>query len=631
MALVLRPIEQLQLSSSDIWMLDWFGGLVDNPKDVKNPIIECILTPCTFSPDRPSGLIRHVGRQVPTTIGCCAINAIGTGRQYIDGKFAPLNLASGSPEETITFQFDPQRDGSIKETMLEQVGVHDSFALINKRLVGEGFESPVKLVDGFLTSTNNTRSPDQNASARHPVSFRVMFHELEIIRFYYTNSQCLVRAVFNDSFQGDNIYKDVIYTEHQGPHYIFDENKCRLEYRFDFYRVDAQIIGRILFEPTGTALRGVRRVYQSMHASKLNELNSRKTAYPRTHFPYVEKAELMLTGRRLRLLDNTFVFVVHRIESCDVPFPYENLSVQREIEPGGDIKAPPGSPPAFGGRPPQVSGPGQKGGELDTEGPPLNGSGFAECLPETRRFLGLSKTRLFVEKPRPNTHTSSGRPWSKFDPRLTKSSPGNPTSGQSEAINQKIYDIMEGGDPPVDLDTFIAILSGLQVKHSSWKILTIPAGPAGWKDPATNVTYTGFPAVACPEMTTVMRQFSFLDKEKKKRRRVVCARILVCEKFLYLLEAERRRNDEGKYMEELPILMLWSPGLEPIARSKFESVLTKTVENPSKTWPKDTSSFGLMRRGIEHRKDRKVSEIVTRLSGLVTKVIEQGDCPNGVQ
>jgi hypothetical protein len=624
MAFVLRPIEQLQLSNSKIWILDWFGGLVDNPEVPSNPSIECILTPCLSSPDRASGLKRHIGSQICTTVGSCAINAIALGRQYVDGEFVPVNLESGTPEETITFQFEPKLRGSIEETFLHQVGISDYSALINNNLIEIGIESPVKLVNGFLTSTNNPRSPDRSASELHPAPLRVMFHELEIIRFYYTNSERLVRSVFDGEFESDKLTRHVINTNHEGPHYDLKKNKCRFEYRYGFDRGDAQIIARSLFDPTLTTIKGVRRVYQSMLASKLNEQNIRKTAYPRTLFPYSDKVELMLTGRRLRMIDGSFVLAVHRIESCDAPFPYVDLSVQCEMEPGGDNEAPPGSPAAFCGRPPNVNGPGQSGGELDSESPPKAGSGFAECVPETRRFLGLSNTRLLVEKYRPNTHTSSERTWEKFDPELTKSSPGKATHGQSEATNQKITDTLEDGDPPVDLDTFIEILSGLKVKYTRWQISTVPAGPGGWKDKNTKVVYSGFPTVACPEMTTVWRHFSFLDKYKKKRRRIVCIRIFAQKKYVYLLEAERRRNDRGAYMEELPILMLWTPGLKPISRSKFELMLTMTVKNPSKTWPKDTSSLGLMRQGIDHGKARNVADLVTRLGKFVTTVIDQG-------
>ena len=117
-------------------------------------------------------------------------------------------------------------------------------------------------------------------------------------------------------------------------------------------------------------------------------------------------------------------------------------------------------------------------------------------------------------------------------------------------------------------------------------------------------------------------------------------KIIVDTKVVYLLEAERRCNDDGGYMEDLPILMLWSPGFLPIDRTKFELLLTMTVINPSNTWPKDTSSLKLRRHGIEHRSESKflkndteisevdrekriLSEAVTRLGKAVTWAIKQ--------
>lgn len=609
MALVARPIQQLNLKGPDIWTLDWFGGLVDNPKDYCCKSVECVLTPCTPNPESTTGLKRHKKRQVVTTIGVSALNAICIGRQYLNGKMVPLILENGWTEEVISFRFNPMQYGSVKDMMLDQVGLHDFSALINKELTADGLKSPVKIVDGFLTSTTHRNSPDRYASADHPRALKVMFHELEIIRFYYTNSQRLVKAVFANSFMSDNLYRDVVFAKYDGPHFILDEGKCRFEYQLGFYHVDLPIIGRMLFDTTGTAMRGARRIYQSTHISIQNEISDRKTAYPQTLFPYLGEVELTLKGRRLKLMDGNYVFAVHRIESCNAPFPFKVLSVQRETEPGGLVNAPPGSPEAFPTPPPEVTGPGHDGGELDTEGRPLENSVFADSEPEVRRYLGLRDVCVLHEKPRPNTHTTGEHRSVIFNPELTKSSPGTPTSASSEAVNQKLVDTLEGSDPPVDMDTFIAILSRLQARNRSWIISTIPLSENAWKDPVTKVTYCGFPSIACPERKSVFRQFSFHDRQKKKRRHLVCAQILANNKFVYLLEAERRQNDQGKDMEALPILVLWSNGFLEIENHKFQSVLAETVKNPSKTWPQDVSAIGLMRGAIEHRRESKASKM----------------------
>lgn len=605
MAYVARPIQQLNLREQDIWMLDWFGGLVQNPKDFENPSIECVLTKCTPDPGKAIGFSRQIGQQVVTTIGVSAINAIGIGRRCLNGNLETPGLV----EETNIFRFDPKRAGSVQETVLEELKISDSNVLVNRNLAINGFNSPVKIVDGLLISTTNCRSIDKDASTTRPFKFKVMFHELEIIRFYYTNSPKLVRAVFNDSFQGGNLNRDVVFSNHQGPHCLIDENKCRFEYQLGFCDDDLAIIGRVLFDSTETALHGVRRVFQSTHVSKVNEVSDKKVAYPRTLFPYLGEVEMMLKGRRLILKDGGCIFAVHSIVSCNAPFPFDVLSVQRSAEPGGEIKAEPGSPVAFSNTPPRVSGPGQKDGEMDTENRPLENSGFAECIPDSRRFLGLKKGYLCREKARSNTHLTAENPSNIFDPRLTKSSPGTPTSGQSEAVNQKIIDTLEGSDTPVDLNIFIAILSKLKDRKPSWIVSTISFSENTWRDPDSDVTYCGFPSISCPERKSVFRQFSFHDKQKKQRRYLICAQILADNKFVYLLEAERRQNDQGKDMEALPILVLWLTGFLEIENHKFQSVLAETVKNPSKTWPQDVSAIGLMRGAIEHRRESKASKM----------------------
>jgi hypothetical protein len=139
-------------------------------------------------------------------------------------------------------------------------------------------------------------------------------------------------------------------------------------------------------------------------------------------------------------------------------------------------------------------------------------------------------------------------------------------------------------------------------------VSTIPLGEYVWKDQVTNVIYCGFPSITCPERISVYRQFSFHDRQKNKRRLLICAQILIAGKFIYLVEAERRLNDQGMDIETFPILALWSNGFTKIENNKFQWILAETVKNPSKTWPQDISTYGLMRGTIEHRRESKSSK-----------------------
>jgi hypothetical protein len=617
MALVLRPIEQLRWDNSFIWILDWFGGLVDNPRGFDNQSIECVFTPCVPTSERANGLLRRVGSQVCATVGVKAIGTLGLGRQYIDGNFVPFS--AGFTEETISFRFDPRIPGSVQENLLDRIGLSPPSALINQPLDRAGIKSPIKVVNGQLLRTDHPWSRDRSATPSDPAPIQVMFHELEIIRFYYTNSVKLVGAVFNGHFAEDKLGRDVLNMNHQGPHYDFDRGHHRFEYRLGFAHDDACLIARALFDPTQTAMRGVRRVHQSLLTSKLNELNPRKTGYPRTLFPYLEEAELTLTGRRLKLEDGRFIFAVHRIESCSAHFPFYKLSYQCEIQPGGP-EAPEGAAEAFAGQPFQT-GPGKNRGVMDSEGRPAAGSDIVESLPDIRRFTSLDLSQCKVEKYRPNTHRSSENRWTKNNLKLDKSSPGTPTHGESDSVRQSIVDVLEGGEVPVDLGVFVQIIQGLQVRHTNWHIQTVTTGPAAWRHPETNIYYNGFPTVPCPELTSMWRQFSFLDKEKTQRRRLICAQVQTYGRTAYLLEAERRLNEQSEYMEELPILMVWRGDLDKVSRGTLEALLTMTVKNPSKTWPKDISSLSLERKKIEHGKARNVRDLVERISRSLQDVV----------
>ena len=253
MALVLRPIEQLRWDSSFVWVLDWFGGLIDNPRGFDNPSVECVLTPCVPTTERANGLLRRVGRQVCATVGVKAMGTLGLGRQYVDGNFVPFS--AGFTEETISFRFDPRTPGSVEENLLDRLGLSPSSALINQPLVRAGIKSPIKVVNGQLLRTNHPWSQDRSATPRNPASIQVMFHELEIIRFYYTNSVKLVGAVFNGQFAEDKLGHDVLNMNHQGPHYDLERGHHRFEYRLGFAHDDACLIARALFDPTQTAMK----------------------------------------------------------------------------------------------------------------------------------------------------------------------------------------------------------------------------------------------------------------------------------------------------------------------------------------------------------------------------------------
>lgn len=630
MALVRRPIKQLQLDSNFVWLLDYFGGLVVNPRDERQESVECILTPCTPHPQHQWKLQRRLAGQVIATVGVNAIGTLQLGHQVQNGEFIKSSVSSSLEE--IVFLFDSRKLTENNEIYLNKAGIVPASALINYRLSAEGVNSAVKLIDGELLKTDNQRSPDRDASQYKPHPIQVLFHELEIIRFYYTNSAHLNDAIFGGDFSDNLLYRKIVSNLHEGPHRQLDSKTARFEYKSGFNFEDAILLGRILFEDPSAALEGVRRIHLSKLVTRANEVNPNFTGYPRTKFPYLQKVVLKLKGRRIKLVDGRFIFLVHRIEECNAKFPFHDLSFQRVVEPGGP-PPPEGAPEAYPNKKTQT-GPGQHQGAIDTEARPTKNSIAAASSPEMRRFTLLDVNRCNTEKARPSTHSSAKSKPPIFNPKLENSSAGTPTWTDTNAVRQEVRDKFIRTEEneedkrnvdkaSIDLELFKNILESLK-KHygiNSINPISITSGQTDKNEPQSgDGFYSFFPVIACPERKSLDRQFSFLNKSRNQRRKLICASLEINERLFYLLEAERRLNDDNAYMDDLPILLVWMTNFETVDMATLYTILVNTVKNPSKTWPRHTSFLNLNQRRIDHDKMRSPDVVANRIIKFIEEI-----------
>ncbi|RIK94010.1 hypothetical protein FSY45_20010 [Comamonas sp. Z1] len=629
MALVHKSIEQLDLDSKFLWLLDFFGGFVVNPADEPQESVECILTPCSPHPQFPGRMQRHLSRQEVRTVGVNSLGLLQLGHCLQDGVFVPSSISSKLEE--IEFQFDSRNLPESHELYLNQVGIDPSSSLISDRLLNEGVHSAVKVIDGEILKTSLKTTPEKDASPHKPYPFKVLFHELEIMRFYYTNSANLNGAVFGGHFSEDFLYRKVVSNLHEGPHCELTSKAARFEYQVDFSFDDAILIGRILFEDPSSALEGVRRIHLSKLVARANEVSPRLTGYPRTKFPFKQKAVIKIRGRRIKLLDNKFIFVAHRIEECNAKFPFDDLTFQRVAEPGGSTP-PPGAPEAYANQQSQT-GPGQHQGVIDTEARPAKNSVAATAVPEIRRFTSLELSRCMTRKARPSTHSSAEKKPPVFNPRLENSSAGTPTWGNSTAVRQDVSDKIVGTevneepleddlDEPevakrsIDLESFKRILDHLESKFGIDSIQPMPIPmiqTVAGKISTGDDLYSFFPVIPCLKQRSRNRQFSFLDKAQKERRKLICVSLRAGERLFYVLEAERRINEQNIYMEDFPILLLWANDFGAVEVGKLREILIRTVRNPSKTWPLDISFLDLKQKRIDHDSVRTTDVIAGRI------------------
>jgi hypothetical protein len=617
-----RPLRDFRPNNPDeIWVLEWFGGLVNNPDDPSNLLVECVLTPCVEvlgTPESPPRLKRRISAQVVRTIGVCTLAGIELGRRYRDGQLEPVSVAGSSPHELISFRFHPEQ---AEDTLTSAVGFEPAYAPAGEIPRLGRINGPVKVIKGEVTGSNNPRTPDFEATPSAPRPMTVILHELEVMRFYYVMSQKMAQALFNGWYEDGELHRRVVLSKHEGPHMRLGTGAARLEYRLGFTADDAPIIGRILFDPH--ALRGARRVGRTLAIDSVLTTTMRGERdgrhYPRTNFPFWHKAQIELAGRRVRLATGEFAFLAYRIISCTSRFPFKSLSYQCEVEPGG-VHAPPGAPQAFANRPgKQMPAAGQRGEVVSNERPQAN-TEPAVSTPERRRILGLDNVELRHEKVRRNTHVAGERMPGRSDPNLQNTSAGAPTSGQSTAQQQQISDEIDAGRPPVDLATFVQVLRLVKTLRPAWALSTLPLG-GHWRDQESNVVYSSFPQVQCPKIKSIPRQFSFMDKDKTIRRRLVCAQVQDKGRFVYVLESERRLNSNGQYMEELPMLVVWQRLNRRADPRLLKSVLELTVENPSKTWPQTLTQLQLERDAVEHGKVREVEGLASRLVACINRAL----------
>jgi hypothetical protein len=317
----------------------------------------------------------------------------------------------------------------------------------------------------------------------------------------------------------------------------------------------------------------------------------------KTLFPFDEVARLQLAGRRALLDDGSYVFLAYRIVSCSGSFPFDVLSYQSEMQPGG-TPAPPGSPEVGIGGPRFPGGGSSEKGEVVSNEKGRTFSNQAKSRAEGRRLVGLDHVELRIEKRRPNTHIArTDKPPLDDGPPLRNSSAGSTTSGKTTAQRQGVSDRIDAGPLPADLEGFVQILELLRAA-TGWRVETVPIHEE-WHDASLNVIFNSFPEVPCPVKTKRARQFSFMDAKRTIRRRLVCARLSAGSKVAYVLEAQRREKD-GKYMDELPVLVISTSFGDDVATQTLKQVLVETAMNTSKTWPGDLSKLRLKRKAVEH-------------------------------
>lgn len=606
-------------NTEELLSLDWFGGITPNIDEPDNPLIECFFTPTT-----PDTFKRTYREQIRAGISVGYLPSLFLGQFFKNGKHAPLS--QWQPSETITLELDTSDLEMVKDATLPDAKLHESSKLLASHFNAARNRSGIKLLNGLLTESTNKKIANL-IQIRGPIPQQVIIHEMELIRFYFTNSAFSSKQIFTGAFQKDELFVRVFNRLHEHPQLDPLTRSGRFVYRHGYKQTDAPMLGRILFEPNGLALKAVQRVFNRIRTDRINYTDA-WLGYPRTDFPFKGKTQLKLKGRRLKTRDD-FIFLACQIIGCSGPFPFGSLSYSDEIYPG-DTPPPQNAPVAFPGANTLLHGPANddpqdQHGESVSNEPPIANSIKIFTELDYREFEGLRGVKLKHEKLRDSTHQSSPK-HDQYQDSLVNASTGGGVSENSSAVGQE-FSAQQRPQSTVspDLKTFVEIINALRKIRPSWKIKTISVGDGVEED---GEWFSFFPEVSCKKRKSIMRQFSFMDKKKLIRRKFLCVEININKRYLYIFEAQRRLRDtpppdkkSSLYKEDLPILLLRGIGYEEILEDDFIEILKLTVKK--ETWPDSSDLTQFIKDYTVHGMGaQSVHEVMVRVLDLITRNLD---------
>ncbi|MDD2686082.1 MAG: hypothetical protein PHY62_07985 [Gallionella sp.] len=611
----LKPFTVLK-KTDNLVRLDWFTGTKYNIAETDNPLVECIFTPFDLPPPgstKPKPL-RHRQFNVCFSVGYLPILSLGV--CFRGGKL--VRSADFFPIETIVFDLDVSEPTAITECTLADIPLDLSARFISKRYQSAANRAGLKKLSGMIRRSTNENINKKIRATKSPLPAVVLIHELEIVRFYLTNSSHSCKNIFTGAFSAANLEKRVVNELHEKRYLDPVTGKGRFVYRHGYKEKDASSLGRILFEPNDLALQAAQRVYNKATADRINDEQD-WMGYPRTFFPFHGKTKLKLSGRWVKTISGEFIFLAHRIHSCSAAFPYKELSYCDEITPGG-APAPKDAEPAFSGQTTET-GPANDDktiGESKSDQRPRAPSNPLRIELHEREYAGLRGIRIYKEKLRDCTHKYKKKPH-VYRETMIDGSTGEGTSGDSSAARQSITEkIITPSPVTIDLRTFMQMLELLKTLRPSWNIdrIVVDDGP----NDGESTSY--FPEIGCPKLKHISRQFSFTDEDKLVRRRFLCVEVCVDGRYVYLFEAQRRlRNPappDDPFKEDMAVLLLRSQTFEEILGDDFLPMIVQTVEN--KHWPNADEIGEFVRDYTNHSKDDKsIDSLCERVMQLVER------------
>ena len=616
----LKPFEVLK-NSNERLVLDSIGGTTYNHDEPDNLNMLCYFTPTWKDLKYKHNFFwkRDIDNQVRVTIPVGYLPSLHIGQHFQSGR--RLNEKLWPKYEKILIELDTKND-LINELTLSNLKLSSQTNFISSHYMDEIGYSSVKSFNGSLQYST---LPNILDTTRNPTSIPIILPAIELIRFYHSNSNFSCRQIFSSAYSNERFHIDVINSLHDGPHTGITKNKySRFVYRHGYKKdVDHIFLARMLFDNSGIALMAAQRVHNSITKDLINRTYG-EVGYPKTNFPFEEKTQLILSGRRI--LDNSkqgYFFLVHRIHSCSAQLPFRNLSYCSEISPGGK-PAPDDANTAFKNNY-RYHGPANDadyfGDSVGNQSPDANARHINTVIGE-RTFIDLKNVNDTYEKLRDSTYKSAQKTEIRKE-ILVNTSTGKGTSGESNSVPQNISEEnLKLAEITDELRSIIKIITNLQKRQPNWEINSICINWCHKK----NVIYSTFPQVPCPVKKSLYHQFSYMDKDKNILRLLICYEIKINNQFLYLFETQRRlkdiksKNNKSPYKEILPMLLVSKHNYSKCECHDFQSFIRSTIRN--KSWSK-RNCFSQFKQHHIHHSLNNIDNMTSKIQKLILKIIHE--------
>lgn len=208
----LKPFTTLK-QTDKLVRLDWFGGAKHNIAETDNPLIECIFTPFALPPSGSTKLkpLRHRQFKVFFAVGYLPVLSLGV--CFREGKL--VRAADQFQTETIVFDLDASDPSAITECTLANIPLDPSTRFISRFNQSTANRAGLKKLRGELCHSTNENINKKIRACKSPLPEVVLIHELEIVRFYLTNSSHSCKNIFTGAFSAANLDKRVINELHE--------------------------------------------------------------------------------------------------------------------------------------------------------------------------------------------------------------------------------------------------------------------------------------------------------------------------------------------------------------------------------------------------------------------------------